>query len=356
MLQTQTATNRTSEEIHLKTLALYILIILAAGPSPAWSNEASPVWSFVVMGDTRDKTTSTATGISPDLHRLVTAIATEHPDFVIHTGDLTNGYYTDTNSPVNGRFREMFQNWKAAVRPIFDYRTFKGTPIYLVRGNHEDGKLVTDSELEKAYQEEFAMLMPQNGPVREKGLTYMFTHKGSRFIALDGYKSKKMAVVRGYVNQKWLDSAFAMERRPFTFVFSHTPAFKVGNHHKSPFPDLYSHAGRRDILWKSFKEGGALAYFCGHIHFYSRGTVDGIEQVVVGNGGADTVAYDPGNVDGRIAMHYPVAPTAAADVKLGYLVMTVDERKGKVTGVQKLWDGQKGLWVRGDLFELKLSQ
>jgi len=47
---------------------------------------------------------------------------------------------------------------------------------------------------------------------------------------------------------------------------------------------------------------------------------------------------------------------AAAEVWTGYLVMTVDERAGKVTGMQKLWNEQKGLWVRGDVFTLDLPR
>ncbi len=353
---TQTNLNHHRKEMLLNSWILCVLILLIGAVFPTWANETPQTWSFVVMGDTRDKITATATGISPDLHRLATAIAMEHPDLVIHTGDLTNGYFTDTDSPMHGRFVEMFRNWKTAVQPIYDYRTGKGTPIYPVRGNHEDGKLVTDSRLKKAYSEEFATMMPQNGPPQEKGLTYSLTHKGAQFIALDGYNRKNLAIVRGYVDQEWLDSTFASYRQPFTFAFSHTPAFKVGTSHKSPFPDLYSHTGSRDTLWKSFKQGGTLAYFCGHIHLYCRGTVDGIEQVVVGAGGADTVAYDAGNVDERLTMHYPAAQMAAADVWTGYLVMTVDERAKKVTGVQKLWNAQKGLWVRGDVFTLHLPR
>ncbi len=339
----------------LKSLILFIAL-LAAGVFPSWADDAPHVWSFVVMGDTRDKTTATTTGISPDLGRLAEAIASEHPDLVIHTGDLINGYYTDKDSPVRDRFHEMFGNWKTAMKPVYDYRTGTGVPIYPVRGNHEDGKLVTDPGLEKAYQEEFGAMMPKNGPLNEKGLTYSFSHKGSRFIALDAYKSKKMKIVRGYVDQEWLDSTLASDRRPFTFAFSHTPAFRAGSNHDSPFPDIYSHAKRRDILWNSFKKGGVLAYFCGHIHFYSRGAVDGIEQVVVGNGGANTVSYKPGNVDRRVSIHYPAAPMAAADVGLGYLVMTVDEGAGKVTGIQKLWDASRRLWVQGDTFSLEPLQ
>jgi hypothetical protein len=336
----------------MKPLLLSLLCI-SLGLFPCTALSAAPVWSFVVMGDTRDATTDTLTGISPDLPRLAAAVAAEKPDLVIHTGDLANGYFTTGNSPMHGRYREMFRNWKAAMKPLHDYATDRGVPVYLVRGNHEDGKYTTERDLKKAYDDEFALLMPQNGPAAEKGLTYGVRHKGARFIALDAYHETRFKVIRGYVNQQWLDGYLARDRTPFTFAFSHTPAYRVGDYHESPFPDLYSHAGRRDDVWKSLKRGGTVAYFCGHIHFYCRGTVNGIEQVVVGNGGADTVSFDGKKADPAIAMHYPTSAMAATDIKTGYLVMTVDEQAGTVHGIQKLWNRKTGKWEQGDDFTLK---
>lgn len=337
-------------ESHAKIVRALLFIFFSVLPCKA--NSTDTAWTFVVMGDTRDKTTNTITGISPELQKMAEAIAQERPDFVIHTGDLTNGYYTTEDSPMHGKFIEMFHHWKTAVRPIYDYQNKKGTPIYIVRGNHEDGKFITDAELKKAYIEEFARFMPQNGPEHEKGLTYSFLNKGAKYVALDGYYDKEAMVIRGYINQRWLNENFARDKRPFTFVFSHTPAYRVGDYHESPFPDLYSHPRERDILWHSMKEAGVIAYFCGHIHFYCRGTVEGIEQVVVGDGGADTVDYDVRNVDPVLQMHYPAGNMDASDVETGYLVMRVDERAGRVTGVQKLWDKKTGKWVTGDAFTI----
>lgn len=293
------------------------------------------------MGDTRDKTRDTATGVSPDLPLIAKAIAAEKPDLVLHTGDLCNGYYTTRNAPAHGKFKEMFQNWKSAMKPVFDYPTGKGIPVYLVRGNHEDGEVFTDADLEKAYEEEFASLMPQNGPEHEKGLTYSFAHKGAKFIALDQYRRKRLTM-RGYIDQAWLDQELARDQKPFTFVFAHTPAFMVGRYGQSPFPDLYSHRETRDAFWASLKEARVLAYFCGHIHFYCRGTMDGVEQIVIGNGGADVVPYRAKAVDPVIQMHYPTSDVDVADILPGYVVFTVDEHAGAVTGEQKVYNHKSG--------------
>lgn len=310
-------------------------------------------WKFIVMGDTRDNTTATLTGISPDLSLLISAIASEKPELVIHTGDLCNGYYTDKDSPMHGKYTEMFRNWKKAVSPLHDLETNKGIPLYAVRGNHEDGKLVTNFKLKDAYMDEIARYFPQNGPEGEKGLTYSFTHKGARFLALDGYYDKKAKVIRGYVNQAWVDQELTNNKEPFIFAYSHAPAYQVGTYHESPFPDLYSHPEQRDLFWKSLNRAGAIAYFCGHIHLYCRGTINCIEQIVVGNGGADNVAYDPKNTDRKIRMHYPDKFVPVTAIGLGYLVITVDEQNGTIKGEQKVLNRKTGKWQVGDSFRLR---
>jgi predicted phosphodiesterase len=333
-------------------LLVLIIALLVTIYKPSFAATEDHTWKFVVMGDTRDKTKDTTTGISPDLPRIARAIVEEKPDLVLHTGDLCNGYYTTKNSPLHGKFKEMFLNWKVAMKPVFDYSIGKGIPIYLVRGNHEDGEVLTDIRLKKAYEEEFASLMPQNGPDHEKGLTYSFTHKGAKFIVLDEYRQKKTFVIRGYINQSWLNQELAKDRKPFTFTITHTPAFKVGDYKQSPFPNLYSHSKSRDAFWASLKKAGALAFFCGHIHLYCRGTINGIEQIVIGNGGANTVPFKAKGVDPVIQMHYPESDVKAADILFGYVLITVDERTGKAFAVQKVYDNQSGKWEIGDRFTL----
>jgi 3',5'-cyclic AMP phosphodiesterase CpdA len=328
-------------------LSMMALTVVLYKPSIA----SDHVWKFVVMGDTRDKTRDTETGVSPDLSRIAQAIAAEKPELVLHTGDLCNGYYTTKDSPVHGKFREMFRNWKTAMKPVFDYSTGKGIPVYLVRGNHEDGEVFTDTDLEKAYEEEFAAPMPQNGPDREKGLTYSFTHEGVKFIALDQYRRKKLGI-RGYIDQDWLDQELARDKKSWIFAFAHTPAFKVGGYGQSPFPDLYSHRKSRDAFWARLKNAGVPAFFCGHIHLYCRGTIDGIEQIVIGNGGANTVPFKTKAVDHVIRIHYPESDVDAADIRPGYVVLTVDERSGKAAGVQKVYNHESGKWEPGDTFTL----
>lgn len=338
----------------INVLACMVLFLFFASTGYA-ASKGTTSWTFVVFGDTRDETQNTQKGISPHLSSIARGIAAEKPDFAIHTGDLINGYYTHRSSPVRGKYAEMFDHWKAAMKPVYDYENRKGIPVYVVRGNHEDGEIFTDSHLKKAYLDAFGRLMPQNGPENEKGLTYSFTHNQARFIAPDQYKGFD-TLTKGKVPQAWLDEQLTHDPKPFTFVFGHTPAYKVssGKISVSPPPLLYNHASDRDVFWGSLKKARAAIYFTGHVHFYCRGTKDGIMQVVVGNGGANMVDFDPSQVDPALTLNYPMTKVKSEDMKVGYLLVTVDEGTFTIKAVQKLWNVNTKQWETGDNFTMNI--
>lgn len=348
----------------LMTWFFLVCVVPAAASSPvaAQGNAAAPVaatadagsgrWRFVVFGDTRDATRDTPTGISPFLGKMAESIAAEKPALVIHVGDLINGFYTTKNSPVHGQYSEMFGRWKTAVKPIYDFEHKTGIPLYVVRGNHEDGELVTDSDLKNTYLRDIASFMPQNGPEQEKGLSYYFAHRHVSFFAVDEYSIKELGLLRGLVDQPWLTDQLSKHRNAFMFVFGHVPAYKVANASKGPFPDLYFFPQHRDAFWAGLKEAGVSMYFCGHVHFYCRVTKDDIPQVLIGNGGAEAVDFDPKQVDRNVTINYPAAFMNASEVKAGYVLFTVDETAHTVSAVQKLWNPQTGTWETGDAFTI----
>lgn len=312
-------------------------------------------WRFVVFGDTRDATQDTLLGISPYLNELAKSIAAEKPKLVLHLGDLINGYYTHKSSPVHDNYTKMFDNWKTAVQPIFDFNTKTGIPIYAVRGNHEDGELVTNKALKDAYLQEIAPFMPQNGPEQEKGLTYSVTYRKATFIGLDEYSIKELGILRGLINQPWLDKELVRTRNPFMFVFGHVPAYKVADEKNGPFPDLYFFPKSRDAFWDSLKKAGVSIYFCGHVHFYSRVTKDGIQQVLVGDGGANPVDFILQKIDPTVTVNYPKTDVKSTETYPSYVVFTVNEAKGTVTAVQKIFMPPTGPLVTGDSFSVKAS-
>jgi hypothetical protein len=307
----------------------------------------------VVFGDSRDITRNTQTGVSPYLEPLAVSIAAEKPDLVMYNGDLVSGWMIANTSPVATDYTAQFRNWMKVVTPIHNYTTGSGAPIYVIRGNHEDGPDRTVMPLLDAYRTTVAADMPQNGPPGEERLTYSFTHKGAKFIAIDEYFPHNG--VKETFNQSWVDRELTTDTRPFTFVFGHTPAYLVKDDFEDRGFDIAVHPESRDIFWKSLVEHNATGYFCGHAHIYVRGMKDGVQQVVAGNGGAVGSAFNQSEADPALTIEYPVREEDIVGNTVGYLVITVNEAEGTLSAVQKIYNPATSVWSTGDRFSLTSS-
>jgi hypothetical protein len=319
----------------------------AVPPTPAGSGD----WKFVVFADSPDPAGNTTTGVSPALIPIARAVAAEKPDFAIYMGDLVNGWMLTKASPMAGNYTGQFRNWMSDVAPIHNYSDGTGIPLYVIRGNHEDGPKQTVAPLLDAYLATAAAGMPANGPPNEEKLTYSFTHKGAKFIANDNYiahDGKKETV-----NQSWVNGQLTQDTRPFMFVFGHSPAYAVVNDTEEDDYAIDVHSPQRDIFWKSMVDNNASAYFCGHAHLYVRGEARGVQQIVSGNAGAHAIPFDPANVDPALTLEYPKKTILKNDQRVGYLVITVHESTGTFDGVEKQLNPVTGAWEAGDTFTLK---
>jgi metallophosphoesterase (TIGR03768 family) len=308
-------------------------------------------WKFVVFGDSPDPVANTTTGVSPNLSPIAKAIATEKPDLALYIGDLVNGADLTNASPMQNNFTGQFANWEQAVSPIHNYTVNTGIPLYVIRGNHEDGLDKTNAALLDAYRTIVASGMPANGPPGEEKLTYSFTHKGAKFILNDNYiahNGKKETV-----NQSWVDGQLAQDTRPFMFVLGHSPAYLVDNDTEDiPF-SLPTRPAERDTFWNSMVKSNVSAYFCGHAHLYVRAESQGLPQIVVGNGGAPMQGFDPALANPALTLNYPLKPIAQNDQQVGYLVITLHEDTRTFNGVQKVLNPVTGAWETGDTFTLR---
>lgn len=322
------------------------------GPARAATSPGYGDWKFVVFADSPDPAGNTTTGVSPALIPLAKAIAAEKPDLAIYGGDLINGWGLTNESPMEGNYTGQFRNWMADVAPIHNYTTGTGIPLYVVRGNHEEGPdPAIATPLLNAYLATAASGMPANGPPGEEKLTYSFTHKGAKFLAVDEYVAHNGK--KETVNQTWVDGQLMQDTRPFIFVFGHSPVYEVVNDTEGE--DIFAlaaHPPERDAFWKSMVTGNVSAYFCGHAHLYTRGESQGVTQVVSGNAGAHAIAFDPTQVDSNLTLEYPQVAIAAPDQPVGYLVITVQEDTGTFDGVQKVLNPVTGAWETGDTFTL----
>ena len=140
----------------------------------------------------------------PYLIPIAQAIAEERPELVMFNGDLISGWIISNSSPVATDYKTQFKNWMDAVDPIYNYTTGNGVPLYVIRGNHEDGPNETILPLLDAYRDSVAADMPVNGPPGEEKLTYSFTWKGAKFIAIDDYFPHDGQ--KETVNQSWVDT------------------------------------------------------------------------------------------------------------------------------------------------------
>jgi hypothetical protein len=350
-------------------LFIVLMIALTAGCTQPSSSSPKPVpttgippvsptpsgstWTFVVFGDSRDITHHTLTGVSPYLSPLAIAIAAEKPELVMYNGDLVSGWIISNSSPVAMDYRTQFKNWMDTVAPIHNYTSGTGAPIYVIRGNHEDGPDKTIVPLLDAYRSTVAADMPLNGPPGEERLTYSFTHKGAKFIAIDEYFPHNG--VKETFNQSWVDQELSTDTRPFTFVFGHTPAYLVKDDYEDRGFDIAVHPVSRDIFWNGLVTHNATAYFCGHAHIYVRGVKDRVQQVVVGNGGAIGSAFNQSEADPALTIEYPVREADKVGNTIGYLVVTVNETEGTLSAVQKIYDPATKVWWTGDRFTLASS-
>ena len=266
-------------------------------------------WSFVMLGDTRGSGDTTATGVSLDLPAIAQKIASLKlkPDLVMVAGDLVNGNDVPAGSPLND-YALQFDNWKAAMQPVFNYSTNTGIPIYTVRGNHENmcSEGAPIPALKQAYYDAFQSYLPTNGPVNQAGFSYSFTRNNVTFVAADQYfYYDGGASPDGYhtLDQTWVNNQFAASSSTFKVLMAHVPIFQTegGGESERFFGDNSTGDQTRSDFWNTMGADGVQLYLCGHVHNESVATTpvtDGgtILQLMAGNGGAspkDPVGNQP---------------------------------------------------------------
>jgi hypothetical protein len=274
----------------LLILALYLVNASCTGVSTPPRNSAQ-VWKFAVLTDTQgaNRAPEGHSCINDDVVQAIAKdLVREHPDFVLVSGDLVNGWFKNGGTP----YPVQYQNWKKTMEPVYQ----SGIRVYPIRGNHDSGpeRIALPplpahlepppgalAQLKNAFQETFnETYIPQNGPMGEKGLTYSFSHKNAFFVGLDQYNGGQHKI-----NQEWLDCQLAGNTLSHIFIYGHEPAFEIKHKDNlSCFPVL------RDNFWNSIGRAGTGIYFCGHEHFYDRALIRDsaghpLRQIISGSGG-----------------------------------------------------------------------
>lgn len=347
---------------HIKWLGLSlsaVFLFLSGCSGDSAGTQVQPKWTYAVYCDTRgdnDVTNVTKSGVNEAVVNSVAKdMVKEGVELVIFPGDLANGWFATTTP-----YADQFKTWRKAMAPVYD----AGIKVYPVRGNHEDGTTniypypwppnssptpvtIPDAGLMAAYLAAFSdPWIPVNGPAGEVGLTYSFVYKNAFFVGLDEFINPLR------VNQPWLDDQLKQNKQPHTFVYGHTPAFRV-RHNDS----LAYYPKERDLFWNSLGNAGVKMYFSGHDHLYNRSHVidqnkHTIYQVLTGSGGAPFDTWNPPYAE---ADKVEVVNDYHNEALYGYVLVTVDGPHVTMRWKAQLNFGGQDEWTTIDTLEYTVN-
>jgi Calcineurin-like phosphoesterase len=271
----------------LKQLAMIIItvVITCSHCMATESNKTS--WKFCVTGDSRGSDNGINSAV---LKRLVVEIKKEQPEYVLFVGDLVNGY---TGAK---KLKKQLIYWRDTfMAPLLE----AGIAVYPCRGNHDLVRRKRDLIKKKIFASKTAnasrtvwnqvfsgkFQLPQNGPNKEKNITYKIAENNAVVLCLDSYMPNQ----RHRINQQWFNKEIkkvtASKTPLHLFAFSHEPAYSV--RHRDCLDDFPE---QRDKLVKTFLDAGGRAMFFGHDHRYHHATIPfgdkTLHQFIVGTAGA----------------------------------------------------------------------
>ncbi len=276
---------------------------------------------MIVTGDDRWNSGHPREGLDRDgvnvtgLSQLNAAMMKEKPEFILFSGDVVGGAKTDDEQ------RSQFKTWMEVMKPVYD----AGIKVLTVRGNHEMHCPHANDIWRETFSGKYAN--PGGGPEGEEDMTFALPYKNALIVGFDQFQSDTPKI-----NQPWLDSVLAKNKKPHIFLFAHKMAFRAGNHVDGMELDQTA----RDAFWNSLAKAGGRTYFCGHDHYYDHATVTGpglsednaIHQFIVGTAGAPFVhKKNDGGGDGV----WTVKHLSHVEDRLGYLVVDVDGKKATLT-------------------------
>lgn len=315
-------------------------------------------WTYAVYCDSRGDNDTKNLAKSGVNEAVVDAVARdmvkEGVELVIFPGDMVNGWRS-----ISTPYADQFANWRKAMAPVYG----AGIKVYPVRGNHETGPfnqpikfpwppgsgpeptIVPDAGLMTAYRNAFSdPWIPANGPAGEVGLTYSFNYKNAFFVGLD------QSVNPFRVNQPWLNAQLAQNTQLHTFVYGHTPAFRVGH-----ADSLAYYPKDRDLFWNSLGNAGVRMYFSGHDHLYNRAHIQDqaghtIYQVLTGAGGAPFNTWAPPYAEGD-----KVVGDYHKEGKNGYVLVTVDGPRVTMRWKSLSTANGQDVWTTEDTLEYTVN-
>ncbi len=262
-----------------RIIAVWILWTVAAvlaAALPTVSGHCETL-RFVFMADCRGNSASDLidTTVLKAIDEQILALS-PRPSFVIFGGDQARYGYSHPHS----RGEYNFKKFKDALKPLTD----AGIKLYTVLGNHElyreggteNGEITGDFFLEnqQEFQKEFTD-NPTNGPAGYERLVYSFEspQNDAFFAVMDCYYLAQDAPgtdLHGRFDDTqlaWLGDQLKKTKATHKFVFAHAPYYQIIGEQSKQNTTFTS-------LWKILDENRVDFFACGHIHLYSRKTID----------------------------------------------------------------------------------
>jgi len=235
--------------------ATYTYRVLSSAEQPTARVVGPPAvgdgFSFVVFGDTRTNHAEHANVVDGILRQ---ADVSDHPAFVINTGDLTNTGGND------GDWATFFE---------IEHPLISEVPLMAVFGNH-------DFLLGRTAFESYFQAPPTS------------TSTSDRYYSADIGNVHIVVIDVGSMTEEpqdqWVEDSFAASTAPFKVATLHAPLYTNSNHS----PSLIA----RDTLGPIFEAQGVQVVFSGHNHCYERFLGYGSYFITTGGGGAPLYGVD----------------------------------------------------------------
>lgn len=249
---------------------------------------------------------------------MADAAIREHAQALLFTGDLVYGHADHAG------LVKMLTRW----RSIYDKDYAAGIAVLPCRGNHDAGD--GSADLKAAWDEVFSgqYALPQNGPAKEKNLTYYKVLGNVVVIGLDQFSTTGDDVA---INQPWLNDVLRSHHKPFIFPFAHETAFTLGHHDDG----MDTSPKLRDAFWNSLAKHGTRAFFCGHDHAYAHLAVTQVgkkgpvlHEFTAGTAGAPFVKL---NAYPKVNGIWNVKRVKSLTDRYGYFIVDVVGHKATVT-------------------------
>jgi hypothetical protein len=165
---------------------------------------------------------------------------------------------------------------------------------YPVVGNHEEETLADMQFLRDHDYDPNGDTAPNivnSGPLGCEETTYSFDYGNSHFVVLNQYYDGTSDTgTDGDVADAlydWLVDDLNATAQTHVFVFGHEPAYPqpdADNGRERHMTDsLNQYETHRDRFWNLLRDGGIVAYICGHTHNYSAVEIDGVWQLDTGH-------------------------------------------------------------------------